>query len=295
MLKTLHALALIGCVSFLTASVFAADSPKLNYAAMDKLGWKISCQAYTFGRNGITLFDTLDILNGIGVKHVELFPGQKLSKDMNQNTGPDMSKEAVDAMKAKLKETGIQPVAFGVTGMPGDEAGARKLYAWCKQLGIQTINVEPNPNDQALFSMMDKLCAEYGVSIGLHNHPKPSTYWSPDTVLKAVQGHSKQIGSCADTGHWARAGLVAIDCLKKLEGHITQFHFKDLSNKGGWHDVPWGTGEQDFMGMLKEIKRQGFKGVFSIEYEYGSGPELQQNVDKCVQAFSAACGELAKE
>jgi hypothetical protein len=46
--------------------------------------------------------------------------------------------------------------------------------------------------------------------------------------------------------------------------------------------------------VLAEILRQGFKGVFSIEYEHGSGPELKENVGKCVQAFSKACGELAR-
>jgi sugar phosphate isomerase/epimerase len=266
---------------------------EINYAAQDKLGWKLSIQAYTFGRNGVTCFDTLDLLKGMGVKYVELFPGQRLSKDMDVNTGPGMSKEVMDALKAKLKETGIEAVAFGVTGMPGDEKGARQLFDWCKELGIQNINIEPNPTDRKLFAMMDKLCAEYKMNIGLHNHPKPSTYWDPATVLKAIEGCSTRIGSCADTGHWFRSGFNAIECLKKVEGHIVQFHFKDLT-KNGMHDVPWGTGDQDFMGMLKEIKRQGFKGVFSIVYEIGSGPELKDNVAKCVQAFSDACGELTK-
>ena len=268
-------------------------SAEINYAAQDKLGWKLSCQAYTFGRNGVTLFDTLDLLKGMGVKYVELFPGQKLSKDMNVNVGPGMSKEAMDALKARFKETGIQAVAFGVTGVPGDEPGARKLFDWCKELGIENVVSEPNPKDKAFFAMADKLCQEYKMNLALHNHPKPSPYWDPNTVLQAVEGCSNRVGACADTGHWFRSGLNAIECLKKVEGRIVEFHFKDLT-KNGMHDVPWGRGDQDFMGMLKEIKRQGVKGVFSIEYEIGRGEELEKNVAKCVQAFSDACTELAK-
>jgi len=57
--------------------------------------------------------------------------------------------------------------------------------------------------------------------------------------------------------------------------------------------VPFGTGANDAAGQLAEFKKMGFKGVFSIEYEVG-GPELQDNVAKCVQWFSDQAGKLAK-
>jgi sugar phosphate isomerase/epimerase len=57
--------------------------------------------------------------------------------------------------------------------------------------------------------------------------------------------------------------------LKKLEGRIISFHFKDLNEMGPLaHDMPWGQGKADVKALLKEIKRQGIKAVFSIEYEY---------------------------
>ena len=62
----------------------------------------------------------------------------------------------------------------------------------------------------------------------------------------------------------------------------------------GPEDVPWGTGKGDAKAMLQELKRQGFKGAFSIEYESGSGQELVDNVTKCVQWFAATTAELAK-
>ena len=70
-------------------------------------------------------------------------------------------------------------------------------------------------------------------------------------------------------------------------------NFKDLNKYGGdAHDVPWGTGEADVKALLAEIKRQGFKGVFSIEYEYNwtsSVPEIA----KCVEYFDKVAAELA--
>lgn len=295
MIKPLGLWAVVGCLSLgLSAQEPKQAEPKLNYKAMDKLGWKLSCQGYTFGRNDVTFFDTLDILQSVGVRYVELSLDQKLSKDLDVTAGPDMPDKALAAMQAKMKETGIQATGFGMVHFTKNEAENRKLFEWCKKMGMQTMIAEPDPNDRELWAMLDKLCAEYEVNVAVHNHPKPSTYWNPDTVLKAIEGCSKRIGSCSDTGHWARSGLKPVECLKKLAGRVIQLHFKDLTKEGGWHDVPWGTGECDFRGMLAELKRQGFKGVFTIEYEHGSGEDLKTNVAKCVQAFSDAAARLAE-
>ena len=140
------------------------------------------------------------------------------------------------------------------------------MFEFAKDMGIETLVSEP---DEDAFDTLDKLCEEYGINVAIHDHPKPSHYWNPDTVLKVCQGRSKRIGACADTGHWVRSGLNPIECLKKLEGRIICFHFKDLNKLGpDAHDVPWGTGVCDVKGMLAEIHRQKLKAVFSIEYEY---------------------------
>ena len=60
------------------------------------------------------------------------------------------------------------------------------------------------------------------------------------------------------------------------------------------HDVPWGTGKANVKALLEEIHRQGFKGVFSAEYEYNwenSLPELAEcvtNFEKFAQEIAAA-------
>ena len=98
--------------------------------------------------------------------------------------------------------------------------------------------------------------------------PSPRLYWNPDTVLRLCKGRSKRIGACCDTGHWLRSGLNPFECLKKLEGRIINFHFKDLNRAGpDARDVPWGTGVSDVKGMLTEVRRQGIKAIFLIEYE----------------------------
>jgi sugar phosphate isomerase/epimerase len=71
-------------------------------------------------------------------------------------------------------------------------------------------------------------------------------------------------------------------------------HFKDLNQFGDGHDVPWGTGKGDVKAMLAELKCQGFKGYFSIEFEYGNLQDLAESLPKCVAFFDEATTELAK-
>jgi sugar phosphate isomerase/epimerase len=266
-----------------------ADAPlKLNYAAMRKLGWRLSCQAWTFRE--MSAFETIDTIHRLGIRYIEFFPGQRFSKEKpDAKLDHNMSAELMDQLKAKLKDANVTAMNYGVVGLGTEEAGARKVFEWAKGIGIRTIVSEPA---EEAVPMLDRLCQEYGINLAIHDHPKPSHYWNPDTVLKVSEGRSRRVGACADTGHWYRSGLVPVECLKKLEGRIISMHFKDLDETR--KDVPWGTGLCNARGMLEEVKRQGVKPVISIEYEHGSGAALLANVTKCVEWFDKTATELAQ-
>ncbi len=197
---------------------------------------------------------------------------------------------------------------IGVVKLPPEEAESRKVFEFAKKMGIDTLVAEPEP---AALDTVEKLCKEYNIKVAIHNHPKPSHYWNPDTVLEAVKGRTPLMGACADTGHWLRSGLDPLECLKKLEGRVITLHFKDLVQKTPsrrtqprrrkrrrreakpMHDVPWGTGVGNVKAQMAELKRQGFRGAFGVEYEYNwdnSMPEIAE----CVKFFNATCAELAK-
>lgn len=255
----------------------------------EKLGWRLGCQAYSFNR--FTFDEAVDKVASLGLHVIEAYPGQKLSpQQLDVKFGPDMSADVRKAVKARLAEKEIKLVNFGVVGTSKDLAADRKLFDFAQDMGIETIVSEP-PADA--FDTLDKLCEEYRINVALHNHPEPSHYWNPKTVLEAVAGHSRRIGACCDTGHWMRSGINPIDALRKLEGRIISFHFKDLNEYGKKaHDVPWGTGKGDVKGMLTEIHRQGVKAVFSVEYEYNWNDSLPE-IAQCVAYFDRVAAELA--
>lgn len=224
--------------------------------------WKIGVQLWTFRL--FTQEEALAKADSAGIKFIEAFPGQVLDKTSKDTFGISMSTAGRQKLKELLKLHHIQMVAMGVT-TPDTKADWIKTFDLAKEFGLSYITSEPLKSQ---WDMVDSLAGVYNIKIAIHDHPKPNTYWHPDSVLAAVKGHSN-IGSCADLGHWSRNGLNLVDCLKKLEGHIYGVHFKDIVkfDKTDAADTIVGKGVIDFAPVFAELKRQQFKGMFSIEHE----------------------------
>lgn len=258
--------------------------------AAESLGWKLATKCYTFRM--LTLFETLDITQRMGLRYIEINPGQKLSAEHPVPCDPSLPPELRAKLKAKLKETGVTPVSFGLIPLGTDEKLARRVFDYLKDLGIDTVVSEPPP---AAMASLDRLCTEYGINLAIHNHAASSIYWEPKSVLEAITDRSARIGACADTGHWARSGLAPLTALRQLKGHIIQLHFKDVDGiQQGALDVPFGTGRADVRSMLAELKAQGFRGVFSLEYERGTGQQLIDEVKQCITFFDQVARELVE-
>jgi sugar phosphate isomerase/epimerase len=275
----------------LSASCAMAQSVSKEQTPAEKLGWQMAIHSYTFR---LYPFDeAVDKTVGLGLNYMSISGSVNIGGKTLKTT--ELSDADFNAIQAKLKKAGIvKLVNMGVVQLPANEEQSRKVFEFAKKAGIDTLVAEPEP---AAMDTVEKLCKEYNIKVAIHNHPKPSPYWNPDTVLAAIKGRSPLIGACADTGHWVRSGLDPIECLKKLDGHILCLHFKDLSEKAGPgakpHDVPWGTGISDAKGQMAELKRQHYRGAFCVEYEYNwtnSVPEIAQ----CKTFFDATCAELAK-
>jgi len=245
-------------------------------------GFFIGCQAYTFNR--FSVFEAIEKTAEAGGKVIEFYPGQKLSKaEPNVKWDHNASAETIQKVKEKLAACKVTAVNYGVVGIPKDEAEARKIFEFAKNLGLHAVTTE---SEESL-DTIEKLVKEFDIKVGFHNHPKRADnpnyrMWDPKHVLSLVKDRDARIGSCADTGHWVRSGLNPVECLRILKGRIVSSHLKDLHEMGpGAHDVPYGAGVSDVPGLLTELKAQRFAGNISIEYEYhweNSTPEVGQCV-----------------
>ena len=246
-------------------------------------GWRLGMQSYSFNR--FTLTEALDKTQELGLKYIEVYPGHKLGGKWGDlvfdfNLDARTQKE----LKQLAASKGIKIVGSGVF-VTDKSSDWEKMFRFAKSMEMEFITCEPALGD---WDLVEKLSGQYGIKVSVHNHPQPSDYWSPDNLLAAISSRSTSIGSCSDVGHWRREGLDQIECLKKLNGRIVSLHFKDIAEKvdgeAEQHDVIWGTGILDVKGMLKELKSQGFRGVFSIEYEYNWDNSVP-DIKKCIEYF----------
>ena len=201
--------------------------------------------------------------------------------------------EIIQKVKDKLAQHHLKAVNYGVVGIPKDEASARKIFEFARKLGLYGITTESVES----IDTIEKLVKEYDVRVGFHDHPKRADnpnykMWDPHYILSVVKDRDRRIGSCADTGHWLTSGVDPVDALRILEGRIVSSHLKDRNVLGdpGHHDVPYGTGVGKIKEILDELKRQGFDGNISIEYEYNwenSLPDVTRCID-FVRDYTAA-------
>ena len=267
-IKTLIAGCLASAVLVLgscsSAGNASSSTSKKGYYPEEKLGWKLGSQAYTFRL--FTFAEAINKVDSAGLRYIESFPGQPIGAGSKESMTYNLSPEGRQFVKNLLKEKGVTVSAYGVVGGANEEEW-EKIFQFAKDFDIKVINSEPGENQ---LDFLSKLCDKYNIKLAIHNHPKPSHYWNPDVVLKAIEGRSKLMGAAADVGHWMRSGLDPIECLKKLEGRIFHLHFKDLNEfgKGNAHDVHWGTGKLGLKAVQDELKRQKFQGMISAEYEY---------------------------
>ncbi len=96
-----------------------------------------------------------------------------------------------------------------------------------------------------------------------------------------------------DMGNWARNGVEVADCIKnQLKGRIFSLHLKDVKISGARQsDVLLGQGICNIPGILKELKRHGFIGFFSLER--GSGrPANLKDIRQDVQYYHSEVKKL---
>ena len=243
-------------------------------------GFFIGCQAYTFNR--FSVFEAIEKTASTGGKVIEFYPGQKLSREEPTVTfDHNASAEVIEKVKAKLAEHKLKAVNYGVVGISSNEAEARKVFEFAKALQLRAVTTE----SVEAMDTIEKLVKEYDIMVGFHNHPRQENnpnykVWDPNYILSIVKDRDQRIGATADTGHWVRSNLKPVDCLRILKGRVIGSHLKDLNKMGpDAHDVPYGTGVADIVGILNELKSQGFEGNLSIEYEHNwdnSTPEVAQ-------------------
>lgn len=284
-MKTLLMLSLL----LLCSCAGTADKKTIS----EKAGWDLAIQSYTFHK--FTLLEALDKTQELGVKYIEVYPGHRMGGEWgDQAFGFDLDKNSQDKIRDIAAAKGIKIVGTGVFTSDNDDDW-EKLFAFARSMEMEYVTCEPPLH---MWDKIEQLAEKYDIKVAVHNHPKPSSYWAPDSLLAAVGSRSKKCGSCADVGHWRRMGFDNIESLRKMDGRIISLHFKDIAaaqpGVAEQPDVIWGTGILNVKGMLEELRRQNFKGYIAIEYE-NNWDNSVPDIRRCIDYYNKSAAEVLKK
>ena len=250
-----------------------------NTSANVNEDWKLSMQSYTF--HLFTVPEALDKTAELGLNYIEIYPGQRMGPEFDDAVfGYDLTSEHQDQLKELAASKDIKIISSGVWTANRDEW--EQIFPFAENMELEFISAEPARED---WDIVESLAKKYNIKVAVHNHPNENSYWKPEILLDYIGDRSSLLGSCADVGHYKRMNIDPIPALRELEGRIISLHFKNIAPEGDentYEDVVWGTGVLNVKKMLEELKRQNFKGYFTIEYEANwenNLPEIKESID----------------
>lgn len=240
-------------------------------------GFTTAIHAWSFRH--FTLWDSIEKTAACGAAAIELYPGQPIGGPHGKlSLQPGLDDDVYRSILDHGLDHGVSPVNLGVVDIPKAEDRARAVFEMAGKLGLYGLTTESLDS----VDIIEKLAIEYGLRIGFHNHPRPTSLWNPDTIWKVIVDRHDCLGFCADIGHWASSGLDPLEVVRAIAPRLRSFHFKDrASTSEPTHDRPLGTGVLDLPAILDEAMSHGFSGNVSVEYEYNwstSASEIAQCV-----------------
>ncbi|NCI51484.1 sugar phosphate isomerase/epimerase [Sediminibacterium roseum] len=235
----------------------AAGLPSIDdnlNSAQDAEPLPVGVAGYTFAK--FDLDKSIAMMKRLGVSNLSL---KEIHLPLNA------SQEAVNTAMAKLREGGINVYTVGVIYMKTKEA-VDQAFAYAKKCGVNMIIGAPSYD---VLDHAEEKVKEYDIRLAIHNHgPEDALYPGPKDVYDRIKDRDARIGLCIDIGHATRAGVAVDKAVKEYKKRLFDLHIKDVSvaAKEG-KAIEIGRGAINFPALVKALKKTGYKGVCSIEFE----------------------------
>ena len=257
----------------LTAGGEWAQADKSPYGS-----FRMGIQSYSLRH--FPLEEALKITQSLGLHYWEAYPGHFDVTD---------SITEQNRIKGLLKAHDIALRTYGVVYYGNNEKDWRRAFEFAKSMGIETLSSSPEPNS---FALLNKLVAEYKINIAIHNHGPGDRYAKIAAEAAALQGQNSRIGSCIDTGHFLRSSEDPVLAAKTFGKRTYGVHLKDVKTdaNGNKSFTEVGKGELNTPALLQVLRKNGFKGLLSIEYE-----EHENDPTSYIEECLAATREAVKK
>jgi sugar phosphate isomerase/epimerase len=177
----------------------------------------------------------------------------------------DSDKETIKKAVALCNEKGIVLYGGGVIYMKSKEQ-VDQAFEYAKTAGMKIIVGVPN---HELLEYVEGKVKEYDINLAIHNHgPGDKLYPSAESAYDLIKNMDKRMGLCIDIGHTKRINRNPEQDLKDFFDRVFDMHIKDVTKaeKDGKTCII-GRGVIDFPSFLKAVKKMGYQGTLSLEYE----------------------------
>jgi inosose dehydratase len=173
--------------------------------------------------------------------------------------------EEIAAFHQKLKDSEVTGYAVGpiYTRSPADIDNA---FDYAKRVGVKLVVGIPNYED---LPYLDKKVKETDIRFAIHNHgPEDKLYPNAASVYARVKDLDPRIGLCFDMGHNKRDNQDSVADLGKYVKRIFDMHLKNVTSttKDG-KTCELGRGVIDIPAFVKMLRKSGYNGCCSLEYE----------------------------
>jgi type 1 glutamine amidotransferase/sugar phosphate isomerase/epimerase len=220
------------------------------------LGWEVGISSTVFGP--LTFSDAAGLADALGLATIEGDSRQKVSSQIDKNLDFQLQPDGIAAVKARLAELRLKMVAYRVESI--DDSSAAKLFAFAKELGVQTIITGAVPGS---LSTVDKLASDNGVGVAI------AIDGDPKTVMSAIGNAGPHVGVGIDFGNLIEQGIKPVDALALIKDRLMAVRLRDRNVLGlNGRDVPLGTGVAEAQKFFLEVAKQE--------------PPPQEDPSKCV-------------
>jgi len=239
------------------ASLLAIVMPAEAQLVTGKRGsddFRIGVAGYTYRKFDID--QTLKYLQSMGVEYLSV-------KDFWLPL--DSTAEQMEAFKAKCAAHGVDGYILGPIYMRS-EADVDRAFAYAGRYGSDVFIGVPT---YELIDYVIAKVADTGIKVAIHTHgPDGQPFPNIQKVVELVKDPKLGVGCCMDLGHSVRMGEDIVKDIKKYKEWIYDIHIKDeseASKRGQTWEM--GRGVMDFKPIIETLRKIGYKGVVSLEFE----------------------------
>lgn len=228
----------------------AVDAPSVKHPNPFAVG----IAGYTFAK--FDLEKSIEMMKRLDIQNLSL-------KDIHLPI--NSSDEKIKSVVVQLVAANIKPYAVGVIYMKTKQE-VDAAFAYAKKVGVSLIVGVPTYD---LLDYTEQKVKDSDIRIAIHNHgPEDALYPGPQQVYDRIKNRDQRMGLCLDIGHATRAGTNLEKATEEYKNRLFDLHIKDVTaaEKDG-KAVEIGRGVIDFYGFANALKKAGYKGVCSIEFE----------------------------